>query len=602
MDDLKLKYEESIQNGQPFILTLDDLKLKIDDSDKKIESIEDLILVHKTDFYQEDAIKTPYDTKKSDKIEFIIHFNNEKHVYEIPIRDYRNTVHFCLNGGVESHIYGSWDEKKYAIFLPLASNKDKIVAGRECDLFSEGSVPLNETAYILCPKDEMAKMKESNPTSHIVGYEGKTVSPYVSIFIQLLGYKYKKPTQNSRVWDSGYSNDHKVAEDIIIENDWQLISHYGSKWYWDELMQQNADILIEELNIIKNENILYNEENIESVRGPIITFFDSEDLMFKDPEIFSAISSRIKQETGIDIEKFTNYESFSKVTFSNQKIFLKDLASNIVKQMRLNCLYEKEKTNSLNEKEKIQLQYIKEYGDWQKGLEDTLFTNNVLESLKVYESSLNKSYAELSEEERQKVLDVINFKLQLHKNLRDKQERFELRFMEAVPKEEAEEIGKYTGMYSKERNEGLYLTYEFPNQREILSNLSGVNIEEVYKKMGNVDFHDLYELDKIIHTLPNCHIYDNLESWVITDCKITELMTIEEITHIVERYAQLLTRYYSGEKIEFDELGNVKENIDDISKADISNLSKEEMMKLKETLQLVQSENIDIEQDGGLGR
>ena len=64
MDDLKLKYEESIQNGQPFILTLPDLNLKMDDNDKKIESIEDLVLVHITDFYPEGAIKTPYDTKK----------------------------------------------------------------------------------------------------------------------------------------------------------------------------------------------------------------------------------------------------------------------------------------------------------------------------------------------------------------------------------------------------------------------------------------------------------------------------------------------------------------------------------------------------------
>lgn len=170
MEDLKDIYEKTIQEGKPFILTEEMLNAGIKNVDKPIKSIEDLVMVHVTNFFPSGAIKTPYETELMDYTPYECVIDGEEKKFRIPNRIYRNTAHFCLNGKVKSHAYGSWDGVKYAILMPLAKNKDKIVAGTECDLFSFGSVPITDNAYILCPKDEMNTMRNANPGAHIIGF------------------------------------------------------------------------------------------------------------------------------------------------------------------------------------------------------------------------------------------------------------------------------------------------------------------------------------------------------------------------------------------------------------------------------------------------
>lgn len=198
MEDLKEIYEKTRQEGKPFILTEEMLNAGIKNIDKPIKSIEDLVMVHKTNFFPYGAVKTPYETGLSSQRTYECVIDGKEKNFCIPYRVYRNTAHFCLNGAVESHAYGSWDGVKYAILMPLAKNKDKIVAGTECDLFSFGSVPITDNAYILCPKDEMNTMRNANPSAHIIGFEGDFVDPYVNVFLSnILNYKYKMPTENS---------------------------------------------------------------------------------------------------------------------------------------------------------------------------------------------------------------------------------------------------------------------------------------------------------------------------------------------------------------------------------------------------------------------
>lgn len=193
--DLKELYEKTIEEGKTFILTEDMIDVGIKNIDKPIRSLDDLVMVHKTNYFPYGAVKTPFETKKTADWPIKCTIDGEEKTYIIPFKSYRNTAHFCLNGAVESHTYGGWDETKYAIFMPLAKNKDKIIAGTECDLFSWGSVPITDNGYILCPKNELDMMREANPTAHIVGYEGTSVSPYVNVFLSnILEYKYKPPT------------------------------------------------------------------------------------------------------------------------------------------------------------------------------------------------------------------------------------------------------------------------------------------------------------------------------------------------------------------------------------------------------------------------
>ncbi len=264
MADLKETYEKAVQEGTTFILTEEMLSNGIKKIDKTIQTIEDLIMVHKTNFFPDGAIKTPKETGKAGTKVYRWIVDGKEKEYNIPYMSHRNTVHFCLNGAVESHEYGGWDESKYAILMPLAENKDKIVGGTECDLFSFGSVPITDNAYILCPENELEIMRKANPNAQIVGYQGDTVSPYINIFLtNILGYKYKEPTEKSRFWNSDYGKDHENVYRIIQENGWQYGDHNGSKWDYDDYTQRYIDILNGWLKTIINEKLLYSANNYE---------------------------------------------------------------------------------------------------------------------------------------------------------------------------------------------------------------------------------------------------------------------------------------------------------------------------------------------------
>ena len=64
MIDLKEMYDKAIQEGRQFVLTEEMLNVGIKQIDKTIQSIDDLVMVHKTSYFPNKAIKTPFDTKK----------------------------------------------------------------------------------------------------------------------------------------------------------------------------------------------------------------------------------------------------------------------------------------------------------------------------------------------------------------------------------------------------------------------------------------------------------------------------------------------------------------------------------------------------------
>ncbi len=85
----------------PEILTQNDLNQTFDDKGKEITDTSDLVLVHKTNFIPENGvIKSSRDAGVL--LDHYFDVGGEryrgKHLFE------RNTVHFCLNGEVTSHM------------------------------------------------------------------------------------------------------------------------------------------------------------------------------------------------------------------------------------------------------------------------------------------------------------------------------------------------------------------------------------------------------------------------------------------------------------------------------------------------------------------
>lgn len=564
MIDLKEMYDKAIQEGRQFVLTEEMLNVGIKQIDKTIQSIDDLVMVHKTSYFPNKAIKTPFDTKKFAMKTINCKIDGEDREYKYPIRSYRNTVHFCLNGGVESHAYGRWDDIKYAILMPLSKNKDKIVGGTECDLFSLGSVPITDNAYILCPKEEIDKMKEANPTAHVIGYEGDSISQYVNIFLSnILGYKYKVPTLNSRRWDNGRGIDAENVWKLMNDNGWELTDHNGSKWDINDHIQQSIDLLDGWLKIVIHEKLLYSSSNIDEVKRMIIRRFANIDLItgygfarsFEKDEEFEIICDRVMKETGIDLSIFKGTEIQKYFGFSiNEEFAQSTMADYIVNELRIRALKEKSQTEELTEEDNFELRYYNEYGEFSN------ITKEEREMLRRLEEMHSKSIDELSQEEQATLIDATNFKLQnLSKMIKDKKHNFTLKYSKGVT-QEMSDMMRQVGEYHKPLEPGLYLTATVPNPTDTYSKISGVNIRELNDKINYAKtVAESYSALEQLTNIPNCHLLVFNDSYAIpdiTDFDLKKCKTVADLESSVMKYAEYFSKMVSGQKVAFDTLGN----------------------------------------------
>ena len=589
MEDLKEIYEKTRQEGKPFILTEEMLNAGIKNIDKPIKSIEDLVMVHKTNFFPYGAVKTPYETGLSSQRTYECVIDGKEKNFCIPYRVYRNTAHFCLNGAVESHAYGSWDGVKYAILMPLAKNKDKIVAGTECDLFSFGSVPITDNAYILCPKDEMNTMRNANPSAHIIGFEGDFVDPYVNVFLSnILNYKYKMPTENSRYWDSGYGKDFENVCRIIQENGWEYTSHTGTKWDKDDYTKRFTELLCNWLKIIINEKLLYSLSNKDEVKNVIIKILNGGNLLngfnfadkFKDEERFKYISDAVMDNTGIDLSIFRGTDILKGFAFGNDSKSI--LADYIIDILRIRALKEKSQLEYMTEEEKYELQYYEEFGTYVK------FSDEERSKLKKLEEMRLKHISELSGDDLNFLMEITNYKIQhLNKSFKENNYKLNIKYLEGATQEKALEFAK-VGIYIKPIKAGMYLTVQLPDSLKVFSQLSGVDIQKLYDKFNSAKSdEELYYIDEQIANIPNCHLLQ-FSDVSITDCNLTDCKTVDDFETVAINYSKSFSKMLSGQNIEFDTNGYILPSKKNPEKTEFQELNKQQKINsLRKELQEV---------------
>lgn len=589
MEDLKEIYEKTRQEGKPFILTEEMLNAGIKNIDKPIKSIEDLVMVHKTNFFPYGAVKTPYETGLSSQRTYECVIDGKEKNFCIPYRVYRNTAHFCLNGAVESHAYGSWDGVKYAILMPLAKNKDKIVAGTECDLFSFGSVPITDNAYILCPKDEMNTMRNANPSAHIIGFEGDFVDPYVNVFLSnILNYKYKMPTENSWYWDSGYGKDFENVCRIIQENGWEYTSHTGTKWDKDDYTKRFTELLCNWLKIIINEKLLYSLSNKDEVKNVIIKILNGGNLLngfnfadkFKDEERFKYISDAVMDNTGIDLSIFRGTDILKGFAFGNDSKSI--LADYIIDILRIRALKEKSQLEYMTEEEKYELQYYEEFGTYVK------FSDEERSKLKKLEEMRLKHISELSGDDLNFLMEITNYKIQhLNKSFKENNYKLNIKYLEGATQEKALEFAK-VGIYIKPIKAGMYLTVQLPDSLKVFSQLSGVDIQKLYDKFNSAKSdEELYYIDEQIANIPNCHLLQ-FSDVSITDCNLTDCKTVDDFETVAINYSKSFSKMLSGQNIEFDTNGYILPSKKNPEKTEFQELNKQQKINsLRKELQEV---------------
>lgn len=235
-------------------------KIAQDNYSKVIEGVSDLVLIHKTEYPPIDSIiKSSKDAGALGKSSFWV---GEKEYY-VRYPSERETVHFCLNGEVESHNMGDFDNRKYAIIIPFkAMDRSNIVGGNTVDTYTKGSVDIPKGSYILCPISEMEYLKSVTNNLQVVGYEGETVDGYANYFIsQVLGYK--KETIGEWAWENTEDsmNVSIIFEEYGLEN--------NSHSYSDENKIADAKMGIhavcEFLKIVKEHGIITDEKSYEEI-------------------------------------------------------------------------------------------------------------------------------------------------------------------------------------------------------------------------------------------------------------------------------------------------------------------------------------------------
>lgn len=540
MNDLKKRFELSKKKKELFKLTIEDSKIIIDNTGKEIKSIDDLVMVHVTNYLPEGKIKTPLSTKRYEDRESGCILNGIRYNYPVRIYHYRNSIHFCLNAEVENQTLRHVKKNKYAILMPLNNNKDKIIAGSECDLFTEGDVEIKEDAYILCTEEELENIKKYNPNATIIVCEGDCVDPYINIFLsEVLGYKYKKPSQESRVWDEGKGADHDKAKNIIEENKWQYTSqHYGSLWSKNEHTNMYLDYLFAFLKIIKDNNILYDRKNMDEV----LRYIDKNNLIVADyKESLLIINNRLYNALGISFETIIN-----ECKEKNIDEILDEISFTLVEELRKKSLEEKIELGIASEIEEIEFLCNQNKIDYRQieNIKNKEFINKI-EELK------NKKLDDLNHEEVKTVISYINLKNNLIGN------NYKLR-IDYIDFDENEKINKES------------IKILFNDQLEIeklLFSQIGITLEEFCEIYNNnyLNFEPFYEISKKINEIPNSHIDMQLTSartyTLSTDYEATKANTVIDLIRYATNYVYFFNRLYSGENISFDKYGNAQEYI-----------------------------------------
>ena len=253
--DLGISPIEAIQilekNGIQPILTEADMVVSPHESSYDTKS--SLICVHKTHYPpSSNMIKSARDSKvkRTKSIEV-----NGK-TYEYSYYDSRDTVHFSMNNEVSSHSHGSWDTCEYAILIPFSDiSNQKIGCAIPADTFTKGSIDFSENTWILCPEDEVEKIKKLNPCTkaHILGYtkSKQSVLGFPPAFLSQLGYNAET------VENYSWSDSEKTIQfkNFIESNGITYAGHTGSSYHYDENLLNSLNECIAICKLIQHENL-----------------------------------------------------------------------------------------------------------------------------------------------------------------------------------------------------------------------------------------------------------------------------------------------------------------------------------------------------------
>lgn len=211
--------------------------------------------------------------------------------YEYSFKSARDTVHMAMNDEVSSHMYGSWDDCEYAILIPFDDIPDeKIGRAAPMDTFTRGSIELTERSWILCPKNEVEKLKIFNPKAHVLGYEGENVLGFPQPFLTQLGYR----AEDVGMWN--WMNDESAQQyyELMAREGIKTGTHTYTYFHEDEQLLASINQAVSLSKLLRDNHLITNPEDVQNIMNQLKDNYQS----------FGSILSDLGEKTSVvnDIE------------------------------------------------------------------------------------------------------------------------------------------------------------------------------------------------------------------------------------------------------------------------------------------------------------
>lgn len=260
--DLSLDFQEALQllhrENQPIVLEKED---DIQNPEKKFFSLQDFILIHRTDRMPTDNRLKSIAEEEKDSIRYP--FNGT--LYEFPCECKKNSLQYTLNHELQA---GSWKDCQYTIMIPFADVPKELIGGvSPGNSYTIGGIDLTKNCYVLCQKGKAEELRRSNPKLalfNILEWENEDLEGASHILMKLLGYRVEEP-ENEIAYDSWKDKKSQEMMKTIMEQ-----NGFEYKGYTKEAMQkENAlrgiNAMVAIYLGIKDNGLVSNLEDVGSI-------------------------------------------------------------------------------------------------------------------------------------------------------------------------------------------------------------------------------------------------------------------------------------------------------------------------------------------------
>lgn len=207
--------------------------------------------------------------------------------YEYSFQSARDTVHMSMNDEVSSHMYGSWDDCPYAVLIPFDDiPNEKIGRAAPMDTFTRGSIELSENTWILCPKNEVDRLKIFNPKVHVLGYEGENVQGFSQPFLTQLGYR----AENVGMWNWMNNESANQFLELMEKEGIKSGTHMYTYFHEDEQLLGSINQAVSLSKLLRDHHLITIPEDMESIMKQLAD----------DHQDYGSILSELCEKTDIE--------------------------------------------------------------------------------------------------------------------------------------------------------------------------------------------------------------------------------------------------------------------------------------------------------------